>query len=910
MPRAKLEDLGSFRTTSQVARLLDLSPYLIKARIDDGTFPAASKASEAGVLLFDEDWLDRARAAMDKAPARRRRKAASPTIQSPAAWLGHELGESGWLPRWDDVVGYFTYLSEESTRVELEVVGMSTAGRPYLAVHVSSAANLQSAARARNRETLGKLWDSRDVPNAPALADEGRAVGFILATQHSTEIGSLLMTMQLAWELATATDADSLQILDESIAVLIPSHNPDGADMIAEWYLESIGEEWEGTWMPWLYHPYVGHDNNRDWFMQTQAETRLYVDLHNREHPQAVFDMHQMGRYGPRFMVPPFIDPLDPNQDPVVQQGFAALGTHIAQRMTAAGLAGVVTNAIFDNYSPSLAYGNYHGSVDLLSEAASVRLATPVTLKESDLNDKYGIDPRVRSWNQPLIWEAGEWSLQDIVAYDLAAARAFLEHLARNRRQWLHDYQALNQRISTRDRKPYAFIIPENGPDPRATAELLDLLQRGLVEIHRATADIEADGVTYPAGTWVVRLDQPAGSFAKTLLEVQRYPELRAHPEGPLKAPYDISGHTLPIQMGVPCYQVDQPLAGDAALELVDGPVEWSGHVDASDVDDGWWRFDARSNAVADVLARLLPERVPVYRERGDGGTGDVLVKQQDLARERVEEIARLSGAVVTVADRQAATPGWRQDPVRIGLYQSWTSSIDEGWARWVLEEFGLGYETLQTADIRQGDLLDRVDVLVLPEMSVDEYRKGLSEKNREGDPNPPAYLGGLGDVGIASLRQFVAGGGTLIACDRSADYAIEALALPVENVLEGVAATDFSCPGSLLQVIVDPEHPLGFGLPRELAVLFLNSRVYRGTSPEVKTIARYPQSSPLLSGWLNGADRIRGGGALLDATYGRGRVVLFGFRPWFRAQARGTYRAFFNALFLPGLAEIEAAEG
>ena len=909
MPRAKLEDLGSFRTTSQVARLLDLSPYLIKARIDDGTFQAASKASEAGVLLFDDAWLEDARKAMENVPARRRRKSVSPSIQSPADWLGHELGESGWLPRWNEVVGYFTYLAEESDRVELEVLGLSTAERPYLAVHVSSSANLRQSARNRNRETLGSLWDSRGVPNAAALADEGRVVGFVLASQHSTEIGSLLMTMQLAWELATATDADSLQILDESIAVLIPSHNPDGADMIAEWYLDSIGEEWEGTWMPWLYHPYVGHDNNRDWFMQTQAETRLYVDLHNREHPQAVFDMHQMGRYGPRFMVPPFIDPLDPNQDPVVQQGFAALGTHIAQRMTAAGLAGVVTNAIFDNYSPSLAYGNYHGSVDLLSEAASARLATPVTLKESDLNDNYGIDPRVRSWNQPLIWEAGAWSLRDIVAYNLVAASAFLEHLARNRRQWLRDYEDLNRRTSTRDRKPYAFVIPDSGRDRRATAELLDLLQRGLVEIHRAATEIEADGVTYPAGTWVVRLDQPAGAFAKTLLEVQRYPELRTHPEGPLQPPYDISGHTLPIQMGVPCYQVDRPLPADIALELVTGPISWAGQVEDSDIDDGWWRFDARSNAVVGALASLLSDRIPVFRAKGDARTGDVLVRQRDLSREPVGAIVGETGAVVTVAALDAASPGWRQDPVRIGLYQSWTSSIDEGWARWVLEEYGLPYETLRTTDIRQGDLFERVDVLVLPEMSADQYRHGLSEKNREGDPNPSAYLGGLGEVGVAALRQFVSSGGTLVACDRSADYAIEALALPVENILEGVSAADFSCPGSLLQVTVDSDSPLGFGLPREMEVVFLNSRVYRGTGPEVTTVARYPQSSALRSGWLNGGERLRGGGAMLDVTYGRGRVVLFGFRPWFRAQSRGTYRAFFNALFLPGLAEIDSSE-
>jgi hypothetical protein len=351
-----------------------------------------------------------------------------------------------------------------------------------------------------------------------------------------------------------------------------------------------------------------------------------------------------------------------------------------------------VTNAIFDNYSPSLAYGNYHGSVDLLSEAASVKLATPVVLKESDLNDEYGIDPRVRAWNQPLVWEAGEWSLKDIVSYDLAAARAFLEHLARNRRQWLADYQALNARTSSRQRKPYGFVIPTTGRDPKVTAELLDILQRGLVEIHRAVAEVVADGVTYPAGTWVIKLDQPAGAFAKTLLEVQQYPELRMHPDGPLKPPYDISGHTLPIQMGVPCFQIDSLFRDDAALELVTDSLSFRGSVTDDEPGATWWLFNATSNAVIGVLAALTEWGVPVFRAKAGAGAvqGDVLVRMADVSRSKLDELVERVGATVQSRTDGSVTPGWRQEPVRIGLYQSWTSSIDEGWARWILEDYGV----------------------------------------------------------------------------------------------------------------------------------------------------------------------------------------------------------------------------
>jgi hypothetical protein len=823
------------------------------------------------------------------------------------------MGEPGWLPTWDEVVEYFQILEEHSGRVVVDVAGASTDGRPYLVVAVSAEENLTDEARETNRQSLAALWDSRGLEDE-AIEEaslSARVVGVILAAQHSNEIGSMLMCMQLAWELAIANDPDLLQILSETITLLVPSHNPDGVDLIADWYRESLGTPWEGVEMPWLYHPYVGHDNNRDWFMQTQVETRLYVDMHNQEHPQAVFDMHQMRRFGPRFMVPPFIDPLDPNQDPVIQQGFAALGSHIAQRMTAAGKAGVVTNAMFDNYSPSLAYGNYHGSVDLLSEAASARLATPVALEERDLKVESGADPKIRSWNQPLVWEPGEWSLADIVDYNLVAARAFLEHLARNRRQWLRDYAALNKRTSTRTKGPYAFVIPAEGRDPQAIAELLDILQRGLVQVHVATDEFLAEGVRYPEGTWVVRLDQPAGAFAKTLLEIQHYPEIRQSADGPLLPPYDISGHTLPIQMGVTAFSVDVPLAEDAPLEVVSEPIQFLGEVRGDSTESDSWYIDGRSNAVVAAISRLLRDEVPVYRieksDRAQGvNAGDVVVRGKDLSREEVVLLASETGCSVRAGHAPEDALLKRQQSVRVGVYQSWTACIDEGWARWVLDQYGMPFETLRNDDVRQGRLNERIDVLVLPEMSAEEILNGKGEKTREGDPVADAYRSGLGAIGVATLKAFVNEGGTLIAVDRAAQFAIDSLALPVENVLDGDEEESFNCPGSLLEIVIDPEHPLGWGLPREVAVLFMNSVVFRSTGPEVTTVGRYPTTNPLLSGWISGDKRIRGQSALVDLRYGAGSVVLFGFRPWFRAQARGTYRTFFNALFRPGLVDSD----
>jgi hypothetical protein len=913
VPRAKLEELKGFLTTSSVADALGLSAYLIKARIADGTLPPASKTSEAGVLLFDDAWMATARDVLASAPQRRRRRDArvSTRIPSPERVLGHRMGEAGWLPEWDDILRYFRELDAASGRVSVDVLGESTSGKPYIVVAVSAPENLQPSARERNRQLLGRLWDPRDLGDdeTDLILTEARSVGVILATQHSTEIGAALMTLQLAYELASADDADTLEILGNTIALLIPSHNPDGVQMIAEWYQRWAGTGFEGADLPFLYHPYTGHDNNRDWFMMTQDETRLYVDLHNREHPQAVFDMHQMGRLGPRYMVPPFIDPLDPNQDPVIQNGFAALGTHIAQRLTAEGKAGVVTHAIFDNYSPSLAYGNYHGSVDLLSEAASTRLATPVTLTEDELTGEHGFDPKQRLWNQPMPWKGGEWTLDAIVDYNRIAARAFLEHLARNRRQWLVDYLGINRRTSTRTEKPYGFVIPAAQRDPGTAAELLEILQRGLVEVHEAIADMVIDGVTWPAGTRIVSLNQPAGTFAKTLLEVQKYPDLRQWPDGPPSHPYDIAGHTLPIQMGVRAVPIEKPLADDLALKLLEGPVDYQGRVTGPARGVKAWVFDERSNASMAAVIDLLAEEVPVYRAREANAAlgirpGSIIVPASDDRRSLIQEISQGTGADVVAVDAPVDIAAWRQARVRLGVYKPWTATIDEGWARWVLEEFAVDYETLETPDIRQGGLRGRFDVILLPQMKAEELRDGLPEKTRYKDPNPPEYVGGLGSLGMDALREFAATGGTLIGIDHVSQALIEGFALPVRNALKDKPQEEFFCPGSLLQVVVDTKHPLGYGLPRETAVLFIESMAFETAGTDVTTVATYPSSNPNLSGWILGSEHLERRGALVDVRYGEGSVVLVGFRPYFRAQSRGTYKVLFNAIARAGYVE------
>ena len=820
------------------------------------------------------------------------------TIPTTEETIGYRLGTARKLPTWDEIVDYFEQLAAASDRIEFEILGETTQGRPYIAVHISSLRNLTN--RRALRTTLDKLWDPRasEPDDVDDHIDQGRVTAFLLCSQHSSEIGSCLMSLELAHQLATRNDEETLEILDNVVTVIVPNHNPDGHDMEVSWYRRWLDTEYEGQPMPWLYHPYVGHDNNRDWFMLTQKETRHYVALHNREHPQMVFDMHQMYRDGARFMVPPFIDPLDPNQDPIIQQGFADLGTYIAARMTAEGLAGVATNIIFDNYSPSLAYGNYHGSVDLLSEAASVKLATPVEIKEKEFSKERGFDPAKRTWNHPMPWKGGAWTLEQIVEYDRVAALAFLEHAARNRRQWLRNYQQVNRRITERDEAPRAYVIPINQRDPVSTYELLDTLHAGAVEIERALTEFTADGVRYPVGSHVIRINQPAGNYAKTLLEVQKYPDLRAYPGGPPAPPYDITGHTLGLQMGVQVIEVKNQFELDAELitpELKPGAISGSGN--------NGFAISCTTNASFIALNRLLDAGYVIHRsaepmDAFNMPAGSFIVFRRDDPRPLLDEVASNTGVDVFGIDDHIDVVTLSQRQPRVGIYSSWQPNIDEGWVRWILDQYGFGYQVLHDAEIKQGDLVDRFDAIILPQQDPKSIHVGVPEKNKYDEKYPPEFTGGLGDLGASQLREFVEMGGTLIALDQAGDYAKDHLYLPVRNVVADLKQDEFYCPGSLLRLIVDPLHPLGFGLGRDEVATFVRSPVYELTDKSAGTVAGwYAPNRPKLSGWILGEDKLAGKPAIIEVPVRRGQVILIAFRAQFRAQSRGTYRVLMNAL-------------
>ena len=737
---------------------------------------------------------------------------AARAIPSPASMIGFEPGTDRKLPTWKQVTDYFTALDKASPHVTVRTLGTTTLGRPFLVAFISDPATL--AALPKYQRIQQQLMDPRQRTNATreSLIAEGKNVILITSSIHSTEVGGFLTPLVLADRLARADTPEAREILANTIVMLVPSQNPDGVDIVGDWYRSSVGTPYEGAGPPVLYHFYTGHDNNRDWYAFTQKETRYTIDsLYTPWVPQIVNDIHQQGGNAGRIFIPPYMDPVEPNIDPVLTASTNALGMAMAWRMMAEGKTGVATNASYDQWSPARQYSLNHRGARILTETASARLASPVTVNFENLGTGRGYNAKEATWNFPAIWQGGTWGIGDIVSYQTSASWALLVEAARNRRGWLESYAALAERALSPEQAwtttevPSAFIIPKTQRDPAALTRLLWTLQHGQVEVYE-TAD----------GNYAVPTAQPFGSYAKALLERQAYPNLQEYPGGPPKRPYDVTAHTLPLLFGV-------EVGTDA------GPTAPSGTL-------------------------LKPVNEPRYHVPGLSGTSSK----------------------------------------RIAIYQSYNASMDEGWTRWVFDANRIAFTTIHDRDVRAGNLRARFDAIILPDQSASQLKGGLSA------PYPDSLRGGLGDEGAAALRAFASAGGTVLAFNDASLYAIEAMALPVRDVLNGVRNTDFYAPGSLFAVEVDTNHPTArlFTAPVP-AVWFEGSPAFEVTDASKATVvARYPSAGdPLLSGWLLGGARLNGKAAMVDVSVGEGHVVLYGFRPQYRAQTNATWPLIWSAL-------------
>ena len=895
----------------------------------------------------------------------------SQQLPSPEEHFGYPMGTDKELARWDEILEYFTIVADGSDRIQIDTAGATTLGNPYISITVSSPANL--ARLDEIRDASKRIAEGRiSQEEAERIAQNLPATSFINHNIHSTEIGSSQTSVDLIYLLATGNDEVTRAILDDVVTVLIPSANPDGQVLVTDWYRKNVGTDYERARMPWLYHHYAGHDNNRDFFQANLVETQYWMDaMYHKTYPQLYLDQHQMGSSGPRIFVPPYPDPMNPDVHPLQWQQLQFIGGGMVADLQAEQKQGVVTGSMYRIWGQEGALtGRYHNIVALLTETASARIASPDTVSLAALErgaapgrglGQYGfqmafVDP----------WMGGEWTLGDIVDYQTIAAMSFLEQSAKFREHYVMGrWQMASETIEKGQAEgPNAYVIPIDQSDPVAAAEMVSKLVLQGLEVHQATESFEAtvkfdlwespdggsmeaagedeDGEgededeghdedghdddedegddedaeaddedddegdheeaeadeelrTFPAGSWIIYGAQPGRAAVLDLIEPRRRELLHEWPEGPYVRNYDGAAYTMPLQMGVAALRVDDDFEV-ATTPAMGGPLT----PPALPTADRWYAFSAEITRAYQAVNRLMDGGLSVSKAESDDGPVFLVAASDPQARQMLNEVSNEIGLTIS-ADPSGIMNAVAQQSARVGVYQGWAAAMDEGWTRLVLEDFDYAYESLSNDDVRDGNLLERFDVIVIPsEISLTRLIDGASETQA-----PPEYQGGIGEEGVDNLKAFTQGGGTLVTLERADELVIERFGVPVRNAAQGLGQDDgFFLPTSLLKIELDTDHPLTMGSPESVAGKWAGGRAYEptgfgGEAGRIRAVGRWAENPDelLMSGLLEGAEHLAGKGAVLDVEYGSGRILMYGFRVQHRGQTHGTFKLLFNAL-------------
>jgi hypothetical protein len=841
---------------------------------------------------------------------------------SPASVLGFEPCADRTLATSEQIADYFRALDAASDRVQVFDIGRTVGGRTQLLAAISSEENLRSLDRYKDTSRRLARATGLDDDQARALAREGRAVVWIDFGLHSSELAHAQTAPLLAWKVATEETPEMRAVRDGVILVLVPDMNPDGTTLWARWYRAHAGTPLEPSSPPELYHAYAGHDNNRDWFMFNLPESRnIARQLYEEWLPQIVYNQHQEAPFPARIFIPPFSDPMNPHIPPLVIRGIAAVGEAMGRRFEQEGKRGAVSRVGFDTWwnggmrtAPS-----FHNMIGILTETAHASPA-PATYDPARFPRTFenGVSTTEPSTSYPSPYRGGRWRFRDSCDYMVTASMAVLDIGAKRREEWLYDIYQMG-RDAIRAGAGETYVIPAEQWDRGAADRLVGVLQLGGIDVDRATGGFSAGGRRYAPGSYVIRAAQAFRPYLADLLSPQVYPDRRRSPGGPPVRPYDVTGWTLPYQMGV---RVDlharEPV--DVATERVSGPPARA-PVSLSRAGFGY-AIDPRSNDAFLVVNRLLDGGARIFRttapiavHAATWPAGTFIVPADGTTRDRLAGAAGATAATLATLDAPPAGDARRLERPRVGLYGAWGGNMDEGWTRWLLEQFEFPFTILRDADLRAGQLAERMDVIVLPDATYRDMLNGLAPGTM-----PPEYVGGMTPAGVSNLYAFVTAGGTLVALDTAAELPLTAFGLPIREVGGSQRDADVYVPGSLLRFTIDASHPVGYGMPDEAAAFVAASPLFEigrrrtraeerlGETPPmpegVQVVARYAQRDLLMSGWLVGESLLSGHPSVIDARLGRGRVVLVGFRAQHRAQPHGTFKILFNALYLGRLAE------
>ena len=876
----------------------------------------------------------------------------SGVITSPKGALGFTIGDDYRLANYTQLAGYWRKLAAESDRLKLVEYGKTSEGRPMLMAIISSPGNLKRLERFKEISRRLALAEGLTDEQAHALAAEGKAVVWIDAGLHATEVANAQSLTEMVYQMLTRNDRETLRILNDVI-FLAAFSNPDGLELVADWYMREKDPAKRSTGgLPVLYQKYVGHDNNRESLLCNMPESEAIARvLYHEWFPQIMYNQHQAGPAGTVLFIGQMRDPSNPNLDPLLAPSTELVSAAIHSRFVAEGKPGAVSRS-FANYQNWWNGGIrstvcFHNQIGILSEITGNPTPTEISFVPRNL---------VASNDNPFPIHPQKWHFRQAIEYLLTADRAILSIASEHRENFLFNIYRMGrnsiergssdhwtisahkvatvEEAAARDnaargrggvplkyyealRDPAArdargYILPADQPDFPTAVKFANSLIKNGIAVLRATRAFQAAGKSYPAGSLVVKTAQAFRPHIIDCFEPQDYPDDFAYPGGPPVRPYDVTGYTLAFQMGV---------RFDRVIERLDGPfekVEGFAKVPAGTLTGAGGAGYLLSHQINDAfmaINRLLDTGEEVYWLKNpvaSGGrtypAGAIYIAAGPSTAARLQRLAAELGLSFEGIPARPAGEALRLKPQRIGIVDVYGGSMPSGWVQWICGQYGFHFQVVYPQALDAGNLAARYDVLIFE----DGILRGGGQVRESAGPDPetiPAeHRSKLGTITeaktIPQLRQFLADDGTILAIGSSSGLG-QMLGLPIANALmdektnRALSSERFYIPGAILQVQVDTAHPLAYGLPERLDVFYNNNPAYRlNESAGIRRVAWFDSEKPLRSGWAWGQQALKGAVPVAEAEVGKGRLFLYGTLIAFRAHAHGTFKLLFNGIY------------
>ena len=846
-------------------------------------------------------------------------------ITKPEDFFKFKPGADRMLFDYEQLINYLKLLEKESPRVKMLQIGETMMKRPMYVVFLSSEKNIASLDRLKviNKELAinGNLTDKQ----VDDYAKEGKV--FLLATlsMHSDEVGPAQAAPPVAYKIASTDDQALLKNLEDVVYMMVPNHNPDGMDLVVHNYLKYKGTKYEGTWLPGVYNKYVGHDNNRDFVTLSQSGTKAINRLYNEEwFPQVMVEKHQMGSRGVRYFVPPKHNPIALNVDAELWTWDGIFGMAMLKDMTEQGLKGVAYGYAFDDYWPgSTETAHWKNMIAMLTEAASVKVATPIYQEDNELSvSGKGLAEYAKATNFPDPWTGGWWRLSDIVEYELASTFSMINTASLHKEELLKLRNRLCKKEINKGKTqaPYYYIMPLQQYDKGELVRLVNLLKEHGVNVYQLTADINLDNTLYHKGDVVVPLAQPFRAFIKEVMERQEFPVRHYTKNGKLIMPYDITSWSLPLHRGVKAAEIKklyqeidkniEAIAGNFSIKNAQIPGNYAYAVFPAESNDSY-----KAAFKAAGLGVKVMRSITYYNDNGlEVSKGSFFIpktsKMKDILADVDIDPVFIKEDIKT-AKKELKIP-------RIALVETYMHDMDAGWTRYIFDTYHIKYKVVHPGEFEKTDFSKNFDVVIFPDNNKDILKSG-KYKGRNGTYSIPAYpkeyTKGIGDKGMNNLMKFFNNGGIILAWGRAAqlftgnlsvsvsDKEKDEFILPFNDISDNMQKQGLYCPGSFVQINLKKDFEITWGLPEKIGVFYRGRPVFTTSTPNFdmdrRVLAKFAKEDILLSGYAEKINLIANRSAIVWLKKNKGQMVLFSFNPQFRASTPVAYKLLFNSILV-----------